>query len=184
MKLFIEAYPTPPLPEVYGEMKDKCKLIASRLELKSEVNPEEAGLHTLVIKEKKSSGGQKQPTKESGKSTIDASSSSTDIQATINKAVQSAMKAFTKQQTLVITKDKAGVRKQPVANKDSKCPHCHNPHLGYRPASKCWNNPDYPITEIPESMREKVMAKRKQNAKGKTPAKGGESSSGITEMAE
>ena len=99
MKLFIEAYPTPPLPEVYGEMKDKCKLIASRLELKSEVNPEEAGLHTLVIKEKKPSGGQKQPTKESGKSTIDASSSSTDIQATINKAVQSAMKAFTKQQT-------------------------------------------------------------------------------------
>jgi hypothetical protein len=180
MKLFIEAYPTPPLPEAYGAMKDKCKLIASRLELKADVNPDEAGLHTLVIKEKKSAGPHKPSPKESGKSPNEPSSSVTDIHATINKAVQSAMKAFTKQQTLLISK--GNEKKQPVASDAPKCPHCKKPHLKFRSAAICWLNPAVPLEKIPEHARAALANKRK--GKGKATDNGAESSSRITEMTE
>jgi len=182
MKLFIEAYPTPPLPEHYGQMKDKCKLIAARLELKSTSNAEQAGLRTLIIKEKVPKEGSKQPTKDSGKAP-ENNSTGNDIQTAINKAVQTALKAF--KSTLLITKEKVPEKKPAATSKDPKCPHCKFPHLAYRPISECWMNPAVPLSKIPAQVRTKVQAKRLVRAKANTNENnGGESSSSITEMPE
>jgi hypothetical protein len=182
MKLFIEAYPTPPLPEHYGPMKDKCKLIAARLELKSTSNAEQAGLQTLIIKEKVKKDGPKQPAKDTGKAP-ETNSVGNDIQSAINKAVQSALKAF--KSTLLITKEKVPEKKPTATSKDPKCPHCNFTHLAYRSISECWMNPAVPLSRVPAHVRTKVQAKRMVRAKANTNENnGGESSSRNTEMPE
>jgi hypothetical protein len=114
MKLFIAAFPTTPTPAEYGLLRNKCKLIASQIELGStNVANTAAGLSTLMVSSNKLTAEKEAQPKEKGKNVSEVAGPSdlkqfqnTMVQA-VTSAMTNAMKAWGKQQTMLVTPRKA-----------------------------------------------------------------------------
>jgi hypothetical protein len=190
MRLFIAAFPTTPSPAEYGLLRNKCKLIASQIELGSSASTG-PGLLTLMASEKASKADKVTQPKESGKNASEVAGPSdlkqfqnTMVQA-VTSAMTNAMKAWGKQQTMLVTptENNSGQRKRitPVDPDAPKCPHCNFAHP-HRKEAQCWMNPAVPLSSLPVAKRAQIAVKRrKAAAAGKSKADG---QSSITEMNE
>jgi hypothetical protein len=185
MELYIEAFNTPPHPHQYPLLRNKCKIIASRLELGNSAKDQLPGLNTLYTagrKAKAEKGAQPTPT---AKSNSEASSSTIPIN--LDKRIENIMTnilgKWTKQQTLLIgnkAKGKGPAQRPPNADRPKSCIHCGYPHPQREEAS-CWMNPEVPLNTVPEAKRTAIAQRRRAKANGK----GKESvTSSITEMYE
>jgi hypothetical protein len=192
MKLFIAAFPTTPTPAEYGLLRNKCKLIASQIELGStNVANTAAGLSTLMVSSNKLTAEKEAQPKEKGKNVSEVAGPSdlkqfqnTMVQA-VTSAMTNAMKAWGKQQTMLVTPTEGGKgqrkRNPPVDPDAPKCPHCNFAHP-HRKEALCWMNPAVPISSLPVARRAEIAAKRRKAvAAGKSKA---DSQSSITEMNE
>ena len=182
MELYIDAFPTPPPPKDYGMLKNKCKVIASRLELATNAKSRLPGLKTLYTSGRKPAAEKVESTKET-KSNSEATSSTApnNLEKRIEKVVGNILSNWTKQQTMLLqtkAKGKGPAQRPANADKTKKCIHCGYTHA-HREEAKCWMNPDIPLNQIPEAKRASVAQRRKNFGKGKEAT-----TSSITEMAE
>ena len=193
MRLYIAAFQTPPSPKDYGMLKNKCKLIASQLEMQGpDSAPSVPGILTLMVGEDDSTAEKVTKPKESGKPVSEVAGPSdlkqfqNSMMQAVTSAMTNAMKAWGKQQTMLVAptekaEKSGGQRKRnaPVDPNAPKCPHCGFAHP-YRKDADCWMNPSLPLSAIPQPKRAAIAAKRR-TAAGKAKADG---QSSITEMRE
>jgi hypothetical protein len=183
MELFIEAFPTPPHPSSYGLLKNKCKIIASRLELSVNAQAGLPGLSTLYAAGKKPLAEKAAPPEKTTKPISEASSSTVPInfEKRIEKVVGNILSNWTKQQTMLLqpkAKGKGPAQRPANADRQKKCIHCGYSHP-HREDVQCWMNPEIPLSTIPDAKRAAIAQRRRNAAKGKEKA-----TSSITEMDE
>jgi hypothetical protein len=180
MSLYLSYFPKPPSPLDYGNLKDKCKIIAARIELTSNTDIGNPGLKTFVVQETLLTPNGKSEKKEEGKSNSkDASFSSKDIAKAVEMGVAAAMKAMASKTMVMMDKGKQKEKPKQKDGPGAACKWCDRKHLFKM--DKCWYNPSCASTNIPAELRAKVLKQREELIQKKKGA-AGPSSSSITEM--
>ena len=178
MSLYLSYFPKPPSPLDYGDLKDKCKIIAARIELTSNTEIGNPGLKTMVVQETFVTPNDKSNKKEEGKSNSkDATLTSKDIAKAVELGVAAAMKAMASKTMVTIEKGKPKEKPKQNHGTNFTCKWCDRKHKFK--IENCWYNPSYPSANIPAELRSKLLKQREELIQRK---KGEASGSSITEM--
>ena len=137
MSLYLSYFPKPPSPLDYGKLKDKCKIIAARIELTSDTNIGNPGLKTFVVQEKFVTSNGKSEKKEEGKSTSkETNLSSKDIAKAVELGVAAAMKAMANKTMVTTEKGKQKAQPKPKEVPLFDCKWCDKQHK--HKEDQCW----------------------------------------------